>query len=138
MAKLSKELGDDNNGFDGGGGEKNKRLIPIVADFSNLDSVASAGNEIVKKFKKIDFLVNNAGIAQASAGAATPQGYDLIFGGMFFYIYLLMCVMRVCVHVSITSYLFKRFHELNDPCILTLSHYMLEKKRQYNDDSIDT
>jgi NAD(P)-dependent dehydrogenase (short-subunit alcohol dehydrogenase family) len=78
LAKLSEELGEDVDGVDGG--EKKKRLIPIVADFSNLDSVASAGNEIVKKFKKIDFLVNNAGIAQASTGAATPQGYDLIFG----------------------------------------------------------
>lgn len=73
LSNLSEQLGEGDGVKDG-----ERRLIPIVADFQDLDSVASAASEIESKFEKIDFLVNNAGISHGDA--ATPQGFDLVFG----------------------------------------------------------
>lgn len=73
LTKLCEEL-DDN---------KQKRVIPIVGDFSDLDSVASAASKIESKVKRIDFLVNNAGMYSHDirSESSTPQGYDVVFGG---------------------------------------------------------
>ena len=75
LSSLSEEVGE---------GDGEKRLIPIVADFQDLDSVTTAADEIESKFEKIDFLVNNIGISYSPGDMATPQGFNLVFGGMFF------------------------------------------------------
>ena len=64
--------------------ESTQRLIPVVADFDDLESVAAAANVIASKFEKIDFLINNAGMYKQNARteSSTKQGYDLVFGGM--------------------------------------------------------
>ena len=42
------------------------RVIPILADFSNLDDIAKAAKAIKSKVKRVDFLINNAGKASAN------------------------------------------------------------------------
>ena len=66
------------------------RFIPVVADFQDFVSVASAAKEIKSKVKKIDFLVNNAGMYSHDTGSAlsTPQGFDLVFGGKIILVYV--------------------------------------------------
>jgi len=76
LAKLVEDL-NENNKY-----QKRKRIIPVLADFQDLDSVSLAANEIKSKFKKIDYLVNNAGMMYQTFGIerSTPQGYDEVFG----------------------------------------------------------
>jgi NAD(P)-dependent dehydrogenase (short-subunit alcohol dehydrogenase family) len=56
----------------------------VVADFSDLDSVAQASQQIVERFDKIDVLLNNAGIHTGFRGnletGTTKQGWDLAWG----------------------------------------------------------
>lgn len=49
---------------------------------SDLNSVSAAGKLIKSKFKKVDFLINNAGMVHSSEKEhqATAQGYDSVFG----------------------------------------------------------
>lgn len=79
LAKLSEEVGEG-AGASTSTDDNKKRLIPIVADFKDLDSVSAAADEIKSKFKRIDYLVNNAGIHDTTRSSSTPQGYDLVFG----------------------------------------------------------
>uniref|UniRef100_A0A7S2HVX3 NAD(P)-binding protein n=1 Tax=Helicotheca tamesis TaxID=374047 RepID=A0A7S2HVX3_9STRA len=87
IGRSSRKLSQLQLDLDGADNKKKKkqRIIPIVAELSDLNSVANAADEIQSKFKRIDFLVNNAGIHYGLAdyfGAArsTAQGYDLTFG----------------------------------------------------------
>ena len=63
-----------------------REFIPVVADFSDLETVVAAAKEIKAKFSKIDVLVNNAGIHLegpdifGGAPVRTKQGYELAFG----------------------------------------------------------
>ncbi|KAL3915474.1 MAG: hypothetical protein SGILL_005638 [Bacillariaceae sp.] len=65
--------------------DDNNNLQTIVADHSNLDSVAVAAATILQSHDKIDLLVNNAGIwypfddAQVERADVSAQGYDLLF-----------------------------------------------------------
>ena len=56
----------------------------VLADFSDLDSIAQASQQILERFDTIDVLVNNAGIHTGFTGnfekQTTQQGFDLGFG----------------------------------------------------------
>jgi NAD(P)-dependent dehydrogenase (short-subunit alcohol dehydrogenase family) len=59
----------------------NKRIVPILADLQDLDSVSAAADEIRSKFRSIDYLINNAGLSNGPlTEIPTPQGYDMLFG----------------------------------------------------------
>jgi len=67
---------------------KNSRLISVLMDLTDLESVSQAAKEILTKVKRLDILVNNAGIHYSMDVSnpfldpmATKQGYDLVFGG---------------------------------------------------------
>jgi hypothetical protein len=74
LEKLQKDLDKES---------KKNRIVPVVADLSDLNSVSAAGKLIKSKFKKVDFLINNAGMVHSSEKEhqATAQGYDSVFGG---------------------------------------------------------
>ena len=74
LEKLQKDLDKEGN---------KKRIVPVVADLSDLNSVSAAGKQIKSKFKRVDFLVNNAGMVHSSEKEyqTTAQGYDSVFGG---------------------------------------------------------
>lgn len=59
-----------------------QRLITVVSDFSDLESVSNASKIILSKISSLDFLVNNAGIGYylPLPSYLTAQGYDLCFG----------------------------------------------------------
>ena len=62
-----------------------QRLFPIIADFEDLGAVSAAADIISSRFRRIDFLINNAGIHYFPAGKRTSsQGYDIVFGGKIF------------------------------------------------------
>lgn len=56
----------------------------VISDFSDLDSIARASQEIKERFGMIDALVNNAGIHTGFSGnfqiEKTKQGFDLAWG----------------------------------------------------------
>jgi meso-butanediol dehydrogenase/(S,S)-butanediol dehydrogenase/diacetyl reductase len=57
----------------------------VVADLTDLESVANAAEQMLKDYDHIDVLVNNAGIHMGFNMYETPttkQGYDIVFGGM--------------------------------------------------------
>ena len=70
---LIQELGKD--GFDA------DRLTPVICDLADLDSVASAVQEINKIFRRkpLHILVENAGIMPTKYDE-TPQGHEISFG----------------------------------------------------------
>lgn len=76
---LTKELHEE-------AGSSKRKVIPIIADFSDLESVAQAAQSIKNQVKRIDYLVNNAGIHLTTDEifGAEPinsvQGYELTFG----------------------------------------------------------
>jgi NAD(P)-dependent dehydrogenase (short-subunit alcohol dehydrogenase family) len=61
------------------------RIRTVVADFSDLHSVAAAGDSIVDQVSQIDILVNNAGIYypleddEVEQAGVSQQGYDVCF-----------------------------------------------------------
>jgi NAD(P)-dependent dehydrogenase (short-subunit alcohol dehydrogenase family) len=61
--------------------EGSSRLVPIVMELSDLDSVSKGANEIKRRFKYIDILVCNAGMhyAKHSQNFATTRGLDISF-----------------------------------------------------------
>lgn len=73
LSNLAQELG-------------NKRVVSIIADHSDLESISQAANMIKKKTKKVDFLINNAGFNYQNDMTSylylnpTKQGYDMLFG----------------------------------------------------------
>ena len=48
----------------------------VKADFSNLNQVKELANDILKKYQKIDVLINNAGVFKTST-TRTEDGYDI-------------------------------------------------------------
>ena len=62
-----------------------KSVEPIVADLSDLASVANATDYIVEHYDRLDMIINNAGIHTVLMGllqhVTTKQGYDMTFGG---------------------------------------------------------
>jgi len=64
------------------------KIIPIVADLTDLDAVSRASNEILRKIHtyghgnsgSIDYLINNAGVHHTNVPMRqTKQGYDTVF-----------------------------------------------------------
>lgn len=78
LAKLVKEVQGD---AQQGRSNDDTRIVTVIADFHDMESVSAAANNIVSKFKTIDYLINNAGMTQQSLGveSATPQGHDMVF-----------------------------------------------------------
>ena len=77
LAKLVEEVQAQQKG----GSIDDKRIITVLADLQDMESVSAAANEIKSKFKTVDYLINNAGMTNQSHGkdAGTPQGYDMVF-----------------------------------------------------------
>ena len=65
-------------------GSANGMVSTVVADLSDLDSVAQASKNIIESYDHIDILFNNAGLHTSFRGMmsleTTKQGYDLAFG----------------------------------------------------------
>ena len=81
IGRSSKKLEQLKDEFD-----KKNRVITIIGDNSDLESISAAADEIINKFDKIDFLINNAGIHYH--GTENPlfskisnEGYDWLFTG---------------------------------------------------------
>lgn len=55
----------------------------FLADFSDLDAIATASRQMIETVPKIDILVNNAGMFPSPSWEprTTKQGYDWTFGG---------------------------------------------------------
>lgn len=86
--ELSTSIVTNNNDDDGKATNRIKNnIIPILAEHSDLDKISQAADEIKKKVKRIDYLVNNAGFhyddcrQSSSYLNPTKQGYDMVFGG---------------------------------------------------------
>ena len=77
LQKLQDEL---HNSGDGAGG----KISTVIADLSDLESVAIASTKILDTYEYIDILVNNAGVQTFPDGLLnieqTKQGYDKVFG----------------------------------------------------------
>ncbi len=63
-------------------------LTTVTADLSDLNDVVAASKKITKTVRRIDFLINNAGIHEISIShdAKTKQGYSMVFAGMYIFI----------------------------------------------------
>ena len=67
----------------------------VTADLSDLDDMIAASKKITKSVKRIDFLINNAGIHEfaISHDAKSKQGYSMVFAGtcvqIYVYVYIL-------------------------------------------------
>ena len=76
---------DDNEGI----------CTTVTADLSDLDDMIAASKKITKSVKRIDFLINNAGIHEfaISHDAKSKQGYSMVFAGtcvqIYVYVYIL-------------------------------------------------
>ncbi|GFH60113.1 hypothetical protein CTEN210_16589 [Chaetoceros tenuissimus] len=72
LSNMVKELNPD--------GDDDKRIVTVLADLSDMNSVSAAGDEIKSRFKSIDYLVNNAGMTNNSyQKQETVQGFDTVF-----------------------------------------------------------
>ena len=96
VVTLQREQRDDNDDNDTA-----DRIRTVVADFTDLESVAQAGREIVSQVGTIDLLVNNAGIfynllQDGDEDALTPskQGYDRCFAINYLSHFLLTEILR--------------------------------------------
>ncbi len=83
LTELQNSLGEGALESDG---DKVRRFFPIKVNLNDLDSVASAADEVLSKFDKLDYLINNAGIISpivggTGLGSSSEQGFDLAFGG---------------------------------------------------------
>jgi hypothetical protein len=62
-------------------------VTTILADLTDLESVARAADDIANNVPQLDILVNNAGMHLGFIWPwqrpSTSQGYDLVFGGMY-------------------------------------------------------
>jgi NAD(P)-dependent dehydrogenase (short-subunit alcohol dehydrogenase family) len=77
LAKLVEEVQDTRQEE---GSNHDKRIITVLADLQDMESVSAAANAIKSKFKTIDYLINNAGMTQSlGKEMATPQGHDEVF-----------------------------------------------------------
>ncbi len=55
-----------------------ERIDVLVIDLSDLSKVNKSADEIINKFKRLDLLINNAGV-MAPPYTVTPQGLELQF-----------------------------------------------------------
>ena len=56
----------------------NDQLDPVIADLSSLQQVRTMSAEIRQKFKRLDVLINNAGVAMKNPEIST-DGYEMTF-----------------------------------------------------------
>ncbi len=55
----------------------NSHIYLLQADFSSLDEVRKAADQVNNDYKQIDVLVNNAGLILGSKRQVSPDGYEL-------------------------------------------------------------
>lgn len=83
-------------------------LEPVVADLSNLTSVARAAKEIQQRWDAIDILINNAGIHDSMSNLwgdkVSAQGYDLVFAVNYLSHFLLTEMLSTTLHNHTTTY----------------------------------
>lgn len=65
-----------------------ERIVTVLGDNADLESISGAADEIIAKFDRIDFLINNAGMhyhgmTNPLFWKQTKQGYDWLFVGEF-------------------------------------------------------
>lgn len=59
-----------------------QNIETVLADFSDLDSIAAASQYMIERYERLDILVNNAGIHPGLGQVSvSKQGYDLTFAG---------------------------------------------------------
>jgi threonine dehydrogenase-like Zn-dependent dehydrogenase len=67
--------------------EELQNVETVLANFSDLESIAQASQYMVEHYNHLDVLVNNAGIHTGLEGMiqswTSKQGYDLPFAGMY-------------------------------------------------------
>lgn len=73
---------------------KKHLIIPMYVDLNDLTSVKNFSKEFMKKLKRLDILINNAGL-MTDPGALTAQGLEQAFGTMHI------------GHFALTKYLLK-------------------------------
>ena len=73
---------------------KQELVIPMILDLNDLASVRQFSKDFQKKFKRLDILINNAGLI-AQKGSVTVQGLEQSFG-----------IMHIG-HFALTKYLLK-------------------------------
>jgi len=70
-----------------------KEGIPLILDLADLNSVKAAADEFMSQEKRLNVLINNAGILQSPV-ELTPQGHEMQFGvnvlGHFYFTKLLL------------------------------------------------
>ena len=79
-----------------------------VIDLSDLKSVKTFADQIIAKHKRLDVLINNAGVMFPPA-SKTKDGFELQFGVNFI------------AHFVLTAYLFELINSTKDSRIVTLS-----------------
>lgn len=77
-------------------------LEPVLADFSDLDTVNAAADEISSRWDHIDILVNNAGVI-FPADAESAQGFDNTFSVNFLSHFLLTEKLSPVLHHNATK-----------------------------------
>mmetsp|Transcript_28888 Transcript_28888/g.43622 ORF Transcript_28888/g.43622 Transcript_28888/m.43622 type:complete len:424 (-) Transcript_28888:152-1423(-) len=85
LEKLKKELlSQQNNAKESAADVNHVAIDLVVADFTDLTSVAKASEQILSKYERVDFLLNNAGLHTGMPGMFhfqdTEQGYEITFG----------------------------------------------------------
>jgi NAD(P)-dependent dehydrogenase (short-subunit alcohol dehydrogenase family) len=64
----------------------------VIADFANLHQVQKAAEVILNNYKKIDVLINNAGI-HSTVPAYSPDGFELVFCVNHLVSFLFTCLL---------------------------------------------
>lgn len=118
LEKLKNELLlEEKMAIDSSGNRKEVTMDLVVADLSDLMSVAKASEQILHKYERLDILVNNAGLHTSLPGIwnfqETKQGYEITFGvnylAHFLFAEKLMPLLQESAHPKVIQ-LSSRFH----------------------------
>jgi len=102
----------------------------VIADFSNLDEVRSAAEFILRNYKRIDVLINNAGL-HSTVPFYTKEGHELVFCVNHLASFLLTMMLLVRLKESAPSriiYVNSEGHRFNGLDLKDIDW----KKRKYN------
>ncbi|KFC23251.1 oxidoreductase [Epilithonimonas lactis] len=86
----------------------NGSISYMVLDLGNLKSVSDFASDFKSKYKKLDLLINNAGVMVPPAGK-TVDGFELQFG------------INFIGHFALTCYLYPLLKDTKDSRVVTLS-----------------
>ncbi|XP_072027868.1 retinol dehydrogenase 11-like [Amphiura filiformis] len=71
----------------------NSNVVYIPLELSDQDSIREFAKTILKQESRIDYLINNAGIAKAAKGHRTKEGYNMVFAVNHFGHFLLTMLL---------------------------------------------